>query len=109
MSKGAQKHVKDKLFELLLHILARVFLVQNIRHLVLKLFRDELALQRSIEFASGLVTSGNVLGESQSNRRGMGHPPAHDYALKRSEEWDATDRRASPVPKATENRSESSS
>jgi len=103
MSKEEQKQVKDKLFELLIHILARVFLVQDVTQLVVKLFGDELALQRSIDFTSSFVTSGNVLGCSPKTTIEMwSDPKARDYTLKRSEEWDAADRRAEARPRANE-------
>jgi hypothetical protein len=64
MPQDVQAKAKKQIFDLLVRILARVFLIQDIKKLVRDMFRDEAALERSIDFTSSLVTTGNVLGHS---------------------------------------------
>lgn len=64
MTVEAQREIKEKLFELLVAILARVFLLPDPKKLTTKLFREERALERSINFTSSFVTLGNVLGHT---------------------------------------------
>jgi hypothetical protein len=95
MTREAQAEAKKRLFNLLVHVLTRVFLIQDVKKLVRDLLRDEAALQRSIDFTSSLVTAGNVLGHSPKTNTDLWiDPKARNYPLKRDEEWDAVDRRA---------------
>jgi hypothetical protein len=71
-------------------LFARVFLHENFEQFATKLFRDELALQRSIDFTSSFVALGNVLGYQPKTRlSAWANPKARDYPLKRTEVWDA--------------------
>jgi hypothetical protein len=95
MSHEVQGRLKDKMIELVPPILARVFMLGDVEQVITKLFRDELALERAINFTSGFVTLGNVLGDSPKMTISAWHNPGdRDYPLARSEEWDASDRRA---------------
>lgn len=95
MSVENQKRVKDRMLDLLPHIHARVFSISATEHALIKLFRDELALERSVNFTSSFVTLSNVLGQTpKTTMSKWSDPRAHDYPLARSEEWDAADRRA---------------
>lgn len=89
----AQRQVKEQLFELLVNILAHVFFVGDIKEVVRKLFGDELALERSIDFTSSFVTLANVLGDDPKTQLAVWvHPDARRYPLKRREEWDTADK-----------------
>ena len=97
MSRETQGEAKKRLFDLLVHILTRVFLVQDIEKLIRDLFQDEAALQRSIDFTSSFVTAGNVLGHSpKTNIDLWADPKARNFALKRDAEWDSDERRTRP-------------
>lgn len=98
VSHEAQGHLKDKMLEVLPHLLARVFMLGESEQVIVKLFRDELALERSINFTSSFVTLGNVLGDTpKTTISAWSSPDVRDYPLKRDEEWDATDRRAKAI------------
>ena len=95
MSREVQSEVKKRLFDLLIHVLTRVFLILDVKKLLRDLFKDEAALERSIDFTSSLVTTGNVLGYSpKTNTDLWSDPHARCYTPKRDEEWDAAERRA---------------
>jgi hypothetical protein len=88
-----QLEIKEHLFELLVNILARVFLIRDVEQVVGRLFRDELALERAINFTSSFGALENVLGRNpKTTISAWLDPDAKDYPLKRSEVWDAADR-----------------
>lgn len=91
MSQESQSKLKDKLFNLLTSLFARIFLHQDIEQFATKLFRDELAIQRSMDFTGSFVALGNVLGDQPKTRvSAWANPGARDYPLKRIEVWDTT-------------------
>lgn len=96
MSVEAQAEIKDKLFDLLVKILARVFLVVDPEQVTTKLFRDERALERSIHFTSSFVAVGNVLGHTPRTQLSAWSEVVgvRSYPLIRSEVWDAVGRAA---------------
>lgn len=95
MSPEVQQQVKNKLFHLLVNILAHVFFVKSVDDVVSKLFGDELALERAINFTSSFVTLGNVLGhDTKTYLAHWVQSTARDYPLRRREEWDAPKRQA---------------
>ena len=95
MSSEAQAQVKHKLFQLLAHVLAHVFLFDDDTQVINRLFDEGRAIERSIELTTSFVTVGNVLGYSPKTKlRAWVRPDAESYSPKRSEEWDADDRRA---------------
>ena len=95
MTGEAQQRVRDKSIELLSSILGKVFLLPDFDAVLRRLFRDDLALERSVNFTSSFVTLGNVLGHSPKTRvSAWADPNAHDYPLLRSSEWDAAERAA---------------
>ena len=105
----AQSQVKSKLVGLLTQILARVFVLGDPEQELTKLVRHELALERSVNFTGSFVTLGNVLGHApKTDMSAWCLPGAREYALKRSEEWDAADRRANLKPGAEGERREPS-
>lgn len=93
MSLESQSNLKDKLLKLLMSLFARVFLHNDFEQFTTKLFRDELAIQRSIDFTSSFVALGNVLGyEPKTRISAWANPEARDYPLKRTEVWDAAEK-----------------
>jgi hypothetical protein len=94
MSHDEQRILKDKLIELLVNILARVFVVEASEQQLRKLIHDELALDRAIDFTSSFVTCGNVLGYTpKTTLDSWIEPDAHEYPVRRAEEWDAAERK----------------
>jgi hypothetical protein len=95
MSHEAQRELKDKLIKLLVHILADVFVIDVSEQSLQKLFCDELALDRSVDFTSSFVTLGNVLGYTpKTNLDSWIKADSQEFPVKRSEEWDAAERKA---------------
>jgi hypothetical protein len=93
MSLESQSNIKEKLFKLLMSLFARVFLHNDFEQFATKLFRDELAIQRSIDFTSSFVALGNVLGYQPKTRiSAWTDPEVRDYPLKRAEVWDAAEK-----------------
>lgn len=93
MSLESQSNLKDKLLKLLMTLFARIFLHNDFEQFTTELFRDELALQRSIDFTSSFVALGNVLGYQPNTRvSAWANPEARDYPLKRTEVWDAAEK-----------------
>jgi hypothetical protein len=102
MTHEAQHELKNKIVELLIKFLAEVFVIEVSEQKLRKLFQDELALERSVDFTSSFVTLGNVLGYTpKTNLDSWIDASAQEYPLKRSEEWDAAERKANAaaVPK----------
>ena len=70
-----------------------------------KLFRDEMALDRAINFTGSCVTLGNVLGDKpKTSLSDWVSTDACDYPLTRSEEWDAAEphTQVEPTPSSKE-------
>ncbi|MDD5677069.1 MAG: hypothetical protein PHW60_03635 [Kiritimatiellae bacterium] len=94
MSSAAQGEVKGKLLECLSLILVRVFLLGDPEAVATKLFRDEHADERALNFTGSFVTLGNVLGrDPKTSITAWSLPNAKEYPLRRWEEWDSTDRK----------------
>lgn len=94
LSVTEQNQIKDQLLAVLVFVLARVFIMTNPKRALTRLFRDERALERSLNFTGGFVTLGNVLGDQPKHTlTAWIDPQAQDYPLLRTEEWDAADRR----------------
>jgi len=94
MSLEAQGEIKERLFELLMTIISRITVIKNPDWLFEKLFRDELAIDRSIGFTGSFVTVGNVLGyEPKTRISSWSDTETREYPLIRSKAWDADDAR----------------
>ena len=93
VSPDLQGKLKDQIYALLVDVLARVILLQDPEQAIAKLFGDELALERSINFTSSFVTLGNVLGDTpRTIITDWDDPEFQDYPLLRPDVWDAADR-----------------
>jgi len=90
MPKQAQEELHKHLFSLVVTIFSRVVTGHDVLHEFERLLRDEMALDRSVNFTGSFVTLGNVLGHKPKNRlshwleRGL-----RDYSPKRLKMWDA--------------------
>ena len=72
-------------------LLPRAFLLgHDPEESLLRLFRDDLAFERSLSFTSSFVVMGNVLGHSTGRDIATLCADANDYGVKRSEVWNAS-------------------
>ena len=93
MPVEAQEEARNKISEILVAVLARVFILKNPEETLTKLLRDEGALERAVNFTSGFVVQGNVLGSSPKTKTSSWKKSdARLYALRRSLVWDSSDR-----------------
>lgn len=89
MSSEKQKEIKEKLFELVATVLASTFRFGDLDETLTTLIRDELALERSINFTSSFVTMANILGPSPKVKLSdWEYPNAREYPLTRPHLWD---------------------
>lgn len=83
-----QHKVRSAISDLLMHLLARAFLITNLEETLTKLFRDELAIDRAVNFTSSLVVLGNILGDTPTTTltpwKARG---GRDFAVRREVEW----------------------
>jgi len=92
MKVTMQEQVKEKLFELLGAIFARVFVMDNPLNVFERLLNDELAFDRSVNFSGSLMAISNVLGnEPKSQISSWSDQTVNEYPLLRSKPWDAND------------------
>ena len=90
-----QGRLKGRLFEVVAHIVARAFVLENPESLLTKLFRDDLAPQRALDFTTSFVVVGNVLGhDAKTSLDRWTEESTTDYPLLRDKAWDDADRRA---------------
>jgi hypothetical protein len=88
-----QGKLKDRLFELVAHILARVFQMRDPTSLLTRLFRDDLAPQRALDFTTSFVVVGIVLGDKpKTDIDCWVSDTATKYAISREKVWDEEDR-----------------
>jgi hypothetical protein len=84
-----QHQVKATISDILMHVLARVFLIENIEETLTKLFRDEQAIDRAINFTSSLVVAGNILGDHPKTMLAA-WKGTNEFPLTRDTVWSAT-------------------
>lgn len=95
LSGEVQGAIRQRLFELLIEIFARVFFVRDPEQVLSRMFGEELAPERALDFTTSLVTLGNVLGhEPRTTLAAWTHRQdgMREYPLRRTEEWDARER-----------------
>ncbi len=89
-SRESRNALRDKIFELIASILARVFAFQNMEESLTRLFRDDRALERAIDFTLGFAATSNILGDNlRFNMSDWISTELHEYSLSRGERWDA--------------------
>ena len=92
MSIEAQEEAKSKLRELLVAVMARVFVLRSPEETLIKLLRDEGGLDRAINFTCGFVVQGNVLGSSPKTKTSKWKKgDEQHYPLRRSRVWNASE------------------
>ena len=94
LSLDEQAAIRKALFDVVVAVAARVFLIKEPEQFFTKLFRDDLAAQRALDFTTSFVVVGNVLGYNPKNTLISWTKNKPDYALRRTEVWDAGDRQA---------------
>ncbi|MGO9597433.1 MAG: hypothetical protein ACLP7Q_05370 [Isosphaeraceae bacterium] len=102
----------DKFLDVMCSILARVFLIGDFEQSLTKLFRDDRALERAINFTVGFAALKNVLGNSPRTSLGAwSDSESREYPLTRGEPWDASCPRteAEPAPRSVQERPETAS
>lgn len=62
LSISEQHRLKERLIELVAHVIARTFAMSDPEPLLTKLFCDELVPQRALDFTTSFVVVGNMLG-----------------------------------------------
>ena len=92
MSAEAQKEARKKLGEILVAVLARVFVLRSPEETLIKLLCDEGGLER-VNFTCSFVVQGNVLGSSPKTKTSKWKKgDERHYPLRRFQAWDALDR-----------------
>lgn len=86
-----QSAIREALFDVVVTLAARVFLIKEPEQFFTKLFRDDLAAQRALDFTTSFVTVGNVLGHEPKVTLASWTKNQPVYALQRAEVWDAQD------------------
>jgi hypothetical protein len=95
-----QAKIKKRLGDALIEVFAHIIATSNENKTIRKLFRDEKALDRSLDFTNTFVSLGNVLGHERKLSIDDWIAPHHKrYALQREVAWDAAERQAREVPK----------
>ncbi|HUW62253.1 MAG TPA: hypothetical protein VMZ06_14715, partial [Candidatus Bathyarchaeia archaeon] len=83
-----QGALKEKLRDLLFHLLSRAFLLgKDLEQSLVRLFGEDLALERSLGFTGSFVVTGNVLGKMQKRKISEIGKDSHKYEVKRVSAW----------------------
>lgn len=99
LSPDEQSRLKERLFELVAHVIARVFIMSDPEPLLTKLFRNDLAPQRALDFTTSFVVVGNILGYGpKTTLASWTSGNAKAYPLTRERVWDDEDHARVPRP-----------
>lgn len=90
MSLDDQHNVRSAISDLLMRVFARTFLISNPEETLPKLFRDEQAIDRAVNFTSSLVVTGNILGDNPTTTLAPWQAQGRDFVLRREQEWTAS-------------------
>lgn len=83
-----QQKVRSAISDLLVHLFARAFLIENLEETLTKLLRDEQAIDRSLNFTSSLIVLGNILGDNPTTTLAPWQERGgKEYPLRREQEW----------------------
>lgn len=96
VSRDDQSALHDALTDLVAHTCGRVFILHDTLETLERLVRDDQALSRAVAFAASHLVLSNVLGHDAkvSLDDWTDSTRAATFPLKRTEEWDAGDRKA---------------
>ena len=96
-----QARMKERLFDVVVHLVARVFLFDDHKSILKRLFHDDEVPQRAFDFTTSFVVVGNVLGYKPKTTLEAWIKGYKPYPLTRVEPWDADDRhREATTPQA---------
>ena len=94
MSGEAQQEARNELRDLVIAVMARVYVLKNPEDTLTKLLHDEGALRRAVNYTSSLVVQGNVLGSSPKTKISKWKEgEERHYPLTRFQPWDASEER----------------
>ena len=94
MSGEAQQEARNKLRDLLIAVMSRVYVLKNPEDTLTKLLHDEGALERAVNYTSSFVVQGNVLGSSPKTKLSKWKEgQERHYPLSRFQPWDAFEQR----------------
>ena len=94
MSGEAQQEARNKLRDLVIAVMARVYILKNPEDTLTKLLHDEGALERAVNYTSSLVVQGNVLGSSPKTKISKWKEGGErHYPLNRFQPWNASEGR----------------
>jgi len=92
VSRPMQERLQDGLLNLLATIFARIVITTDVPQVFERLVRDELALDRSLNFTGSFVTSAKVLGQDPKSRVSRWSSiKAREYPSARLSAWDQDD------------------
>jgi hypothetical protein len=92
LPRPIQETLQNNLMSLLATIFARIVITSDVPRVFERLVRDELALDRSLNFAGSFMTSANVLGKDPKNTvTRWTSIKARRYPSKRTGPWDQDD------------------
>ena len=91
----AHNEFRDKLLELIAITIGSFVISNDLSQVLERLVRDELALDRSLNFTGSFKTVANVFGHDPKSRiSSWSDPKAREYPPKRAHAWDEDDIRA---------------
>lgn len=92
MSLEMQAQYKAVLVRLLTELIAHLVMAPDLEQALERLLRDELALDRSVNFTGSFVTVGNVLGTApKSHISDWLSPELKCFPVRRTQRWDEND------------------
>jgi hypothetical protein len=102
ISRELQARLKDRTFEVVVHLVGRAFFVPDAKKTFTALFRDERANDRAINFTSTFVVLRNVLGAQPKTALNHWLRDGTRYELKRTTTWRGATAPVRPEPSAAE-------
>ena len=97
LTADQQSLLKRRLFDVVLHVTSLILFIPEPDKLLAKLFQDDLAPQRALDFTGSFVVIGNVLGDHpKSSLDDWTDSATIRYPLVRERIWDSDDPK--PVP-----------
>ena len=93
LTLAEQNTTKDKLRDLIISIVARAYIIREIKKTMTQLIGEESGLERALNFTASFVTLGNIMGYQPKHTLSAWIPAdAPETPLTRTQEWDQADR-----------------
>jgi hypothetical protein len=89
MAPELQTRVRKGLSDFLPEVLARTFVVSDVETTMTKLFRDDRANDRAVNFTSSFVVLGSVMGDGAALTLANWVKDGSEYPLRRARRWDS--------------------